>query len=103
MCCVLAGNVHTLPVSEARAGKGGTWSWGAAGTSSMLATGTRKPRADLIPAGQLAGSAAAVAAAASDRGGLLGAMVEPGTEGLAGGLAGAGGANSFVVRCAQVS
>jgi hypothetical protein len=29
--------------------------------------------------------------------------VEPGTEALAGGLAGAGGANSFIVRCAQVS
>uniref|UniRef100_A0A383VYZ7 Uncharacterized protein n=1 Tax=Tetradesmus obliquus TaxID=3088 RepID=A0A383VYZ7_TETOB len=96
------GNVHALPVSEARAGKGGTWSWDAAGSSSMLTSATRKPRADLIPAGELAGSAASVAAAASDRGGLLGAVVEPGTEALAGGLAGAGGANSFVVRCAQV-
>ncbi|WIA20733.1 hypothetical protein OEZ85_005103 [Tetradesmus obliquus] len=95
------GNVHALPVSEARAGKGGTWSWDAAGSSSMLTSATRKPRADLIPAGELAGSAASVAAAASDRGGLLGAVVEPGTEALAGGLAGAGGANSFVVRCAQ--
>jgi hypothetical protein len=69
----------------------------------MLAAGIRKPRADLIPAGQLAGSTAAVAAASSERGGLLGAVVEPGTEGLAGGLAGAGGANSFIVRCAHVS
>lgn len=99
----LAGNVHALPVSGARAGKGGTWSWDAAGSSSMLTSATRKPRADLIPAGELAGSAASVAAAATDRGGLLGAVVEPGTEALAGGLAGAGGANSFVVRCAQVS
>lgn len=96
-----SGNVHTLPVSSVRH-KGSTWLWDPAGHGRILATGMPKPRADLIPPGQLVGSPAAATAAAVDRGRLLGAVMDPGTASLGSGLAGAGGANAFVVRCAQV-
>lgn len=81
------GNVHTVPTTEVRS-KGLTWCWGPEGPSKTLA-GSELPRPEFIPPGQLAGSPAAVAAAAASAGLLDGLTEGPGTfPNLGGDLAG---------------